>query len=110
MSIKLDERLRNLEIAVTEIRINIKVLMESHALIQEKLFKNGLIEEVAVIKALRAHLNSRSDEEFQGKVVGLLQSLNHSNEKNVQWGKIGIAVGLLVGLIGFLFASGVISL
>lgn len=106
MSTHLDERLRNLEVAVAEIRVNMQVLMQSHALIQEKLFKNGLIEEVAVIKALRNHLNSKTEEDFQQSVVKLLENLNSSNEKNVQWGKIGIAVGLLVGLLGLLFATG----
>ena len=110
MSSKLDERLRNVELAIAEIKSHLTLLIESHALIQEKLFKNGLIEEIAVIKALRTFLPSKSEEDFQQQVVGLLNSVNRSNESNVRWGKIGIGVGLLIGLLGALLATGAIQL
>ena len=105
-----DERLRNLEVSMAEIKVNLDMLTQSHAIIQEKLFKNGLIEEVAVIKALRARLHEQSEEEFQERVVGLLSNMQAGSASTAQWRVVGIFLALFASLFGSLIALGVISI
>jgi len=107
---QLDERLRSLELSVIEIKTSLSLLTQSHAMIQEKLFKNGLIEEVAVIKALRQHLHEHSEEEFQNRVVELLSQMQAGGTRKLQWRIIGIFLALFASLFGSLVALGIIQL